>query len=271
MPESPLPSLLQGLLTEGWLESPPGVPNDPARQRHLLRSLLNTRPPLPVRPELLEWQDRLLGAERSATGAIDPGRLPTVQEQFPGTTVDGASRLVLWQGDITTLAADAIVNAANAKLLGCFIPHHRCIDNAIHSAAGIQLRLACHRIMQEQGRDEVTGHAKITPGYNLPARHVIHTVGPIIRGEVRASDERQLESCYRACLDLAAGHGGIRTLAFCGVSTGEYRFPKLAAARIAVGTVARWLQQADHGIERIIFNVFTPEDHDAYVRIFRAD
>lgn len=253
------------------MESPPGVPDDPARQRHLLRALLNVRPPLPVAPGLLELQDRLFASERAEAGVTDPARLPTVREMFPGTSISGADRLVLWRGDITTLAADAIVNAANAKLLGCFIPHHRCIDNAIHSAAGIQLRLACHRIMREQGRDETTGAAKITRAYNLPARHVIHTVGPIIRDDVRASDESQLESCYLACLDLAARQPDIRTLAFCCISTGEFRFPKLPAARLAVGAVTRWLQQKDHPLERIIFNVFTPEDHDAYARLFRAD
>jgi O-acetyl-ADP-ribose deacetylase (regulator of RNase III) len=271
MPDPALPSLLQGLIAEGWLESPPAVPDDPAGQRHLLRTLLNVRPPVPVEPELLESQDRLLAAERAAAIVTDPARLPTVREEFPGTTVAGADRMVLWRGDITTLAADAIVNAANHKLLGCFIPHHRCIDNAIHSAAGLQLRLACHRIMQEQGADEPTGGAKLTPGYNLPARHVIHTVGPIIRGELRPQDETRLESCYVSCLDLAAGRPDIKVLAFCCISTGEFRFPKPAAARIAVRTVGRWLDEARHDLRQVILNVFSEEDHATYARLFRAD
>lgn len=198
-----LDELLRGLLAEGWADSRTAIPEDAASKRHLLRTLMNIRPPLPARPELLALQDRFLSAERASVAVTEPHRLPTIRQMFGDGAVPCQDQLLLWRGDITTLAADAIVNAANSKLLGCFVPHHRCIDNAIHSAAGIQLRLECNRIMQRQGGDEPVGQAKLTGGYNLPARYVIHTVGPTIHGTVRPEDERLLESCYTACLDLA--------------------------------------------------------------------
>jgi len=264
-----LNELLRGLLAEGWSDSRTAIPEDAASQRHLLRTLMNIRPPLPAHPELLALQDRFLSAERASAAVTDPHRPSTVGEAFGDGAIRFRDHLVLWMGDITTLAADAIVNAANSKLLGCFVPHHRCIDNAIHSAAGIQLRLECHRIMQRQGADEPVGQAKLTRGYNLPARYVIHTVGPTIHGSVRPEDERLLESCYTACLDLAAQHQDIKVLAFCCISTGEFRFPKVPAAQIAVRTVCRWLQASGHHLHRVVFNVFTQEDHDVYAALFR--
>ncbi len=265
-----LTELLRTLLAEGWADSRAAIPEDAASKRHHLRTLMNVRPPLPARPELLELQDRFLSAERASVADTDPHRLPTIAEAFSDAAIPFRDHLVIWKGDITTLAADAIVNAANSKLLGCFVPHHRCIDNAIHSAAGIQLRLECHQLMQKQGFDEVVGHAKLTRGYNLPARYVTHTVGPTIHGSVRPEDERLLESCYTACLDSAAQHQDIQVLAFCSISTGEFRFPKVAAAQVAVRTVCRWLAGAPgHHLERVVFNVFTQEDHDVYASLFR--
>ena len=264
-----LDKLLRGLLAEGWADSHTAIPEDAANKRHLLRTLMNIRPPLPAHPELIELQDRLLSEERSSAGITNPYELPTISEAFGDVQVPCGNQLVLWRGDITALAADAIVNAANSKLLGCFVPHHRCIDNAIHFAAGIQLRLECHRVMQRQGADEPVGQAKLTRGYNLPARYVIHTVGPIIHGTVRPEDERLLESCYTACLDVAAQHQDIKVLAFCCISTGEFRFPKVPAAQIAVRTVCRWLQASGHHLHRVVFNVFTQEDHDVYAALFR--
>jgi len=230
---------------------------------------MNVRPPLPARPELLDLQDHWLSAERASAALTDPHRLSTIREMFGSGAIPFREHLVLWRGDITTLAADAIVNAANSKLLGCFVPHHRCIDNAIHSAAGIQLRLDCNALMQRQGFEEPVGQAKLTRGYNLPARYVIHTVGPTIHGSVRPEDERLLESCYTACLDLTAQHQDIKVLAFCCISTGEFRFPKVPAARIAVRTVCRWLQASGHHLHRVVFNVFAQEDHDVYAALFR--
>ena len=153
---------------------------------------MNIRPPQPARPELLDLQDHLLSAERDSSSITDPQRLPTIGAAFGDGAISFRDQLVLWKGDITTLVADAIVNAANSKLLGCFVPHHRCIDNAIHSAAGIQLRLECHEIMKKQETDEPVGQAKMTRGYNLPAKYVLHTVGPTIYGEVSDEDKRPI-------------------------------------------------------------------------------
>jgi O-acetyl-ADP-ribose deacetylase (regulator of RNase III) len=268
--EDMLEALLRGLLEEGWADSRTAIPEDAASKRHLLRMLMNIRPPLPARPELIRLQDRLLTEEPASLGVISPYELPTIGEAFGDAGVPFQNQLILWKGDITTLPADAIVNAANSKLLGCFVPHHHCIDNAIHSAAGIQLRLECHAIMNKQGHDEPTGQAKITHGYNLPARYVLHTVGPIIYDSVTERDERLLASCYKACLDTAAERHDIKTVAFCSISTGEYRFPKLLAAKTAKRAVCDWLADPARRLDRIIFNVFTQENYDAYAAVFRT-
>ena len=223
------------------------------QQRRLLRALMNVRPPRPLSEDFLALQDELLSAEREARGVVDVMALPSVASD---------ARIALWQGDITRLAADAIVNAA---LLGCFIPCHRCIDNAIHSAAGLQLRAACAALMEEQGHPEETGTAQITEGYNLPARHVIHTVGPIVSGALTDRHRAQLASCYRSCLSLAAERG-LRSIAFCCISTGEFHFPRAAAAEIAMREVRDFLTR-DTSIERVIFNVFKDEDRNIYERL----
>ena len=191
------------------------------------------RPPMPLDPEFLAEQDALLSAETAEKGVVDGDALVPTQAD---------PRLVLWQGDITRLWADAIVNAANSALLGCFHPCHGCIDNAIHSAAGLQLRDECFRLMEAQGYPEPNGRAKLTGGYNLPARHVLHTVGPIVRGRVTQRDREELASCYRACLELAAERG-LHSVAFCCISTGEFHFPNQEAAEIAVRTVREFLEQ----------------------------
>ncbi|MET3633805.1 O-acetyl-ADP-ribose deacetylase (regulator of RNase III) [Streptococcus porcorum] len=170
-------------------------------------------------------------------------------------------QIYLWQGDITSLEVDAIVNAANSQLLGCFVPHHRCIDNAIHSQSGLQLRLACYQLMKTQRHLEATGQAKITPAYNLPANYVIHTVGPIIQEEVRSQDEALLASSYQKSLELAV-EKGLTSIAFCCISTGEFRFPNQLAAEIAVRTVRAFVY--DHPQLHVIFNVFKDEDRAIY-------
>lgn len=170
-------------------------------------------------------------------------------------------QIYLWQGDITSLEVDAIVNAANSQLLGCFVPHHRCIDNAIHSQAGLQLRLACYQLMKAQGHLEATGQAKITPAYNLSANHVIHTVGPIIQTEVGPQDEALLASSYQKSLELAV-EKGLTSIAFCCISTGEFRFPQKLAAEIAIKTVRAFVH--DHPQLQVIFNVFKDEDREIY-------
>ena len=189
----------------------------------------------------------------------------TDSELLPPSSLDG--RLVLWRGDITTLKIDAIVNAANSALRGCFVPCHSCIDNIIHTYAGVQLRLDCDTIMNEQGYEEPTGQAKITPAYNLPSRYVIHTVGPIVSGKLTKKHCRQLADCYCSCLGLAA-ENGLKSIAFCCISTGEFHFPQQKAAEIAVKTVREYLKQ-DTSIERVVFNVFKPEDQEIYREILK--
>lgn len=228
-------------------------PPDAAAQRRLLRSLMNVREPLPLRPDFLQAQDALLSAEREEKGVVEAASLPAVPSD---------PRLVLWRGDITRLRVDAIVNAANSALLGCFHPCHGCIDNAIHSAAGLQLRDACGRLMAAQGYPEPNGRAKLTPGYNLPARYVLHTVGPVVRARVTTRDREELAACYRACLALAA-ENGLESIAFCCISTGEFRFPNREAAEIAVRTVREFLQ-TDTSVKRVVFNVFKDVDREIY-------
>ena len=225
-------------------------------QRDLLRALMNVRPPRPLSEEFLRMQDALLSAERKVRGVVDVMTLPAVPSD---------ARIVLWQGDITRLNADAIVNAANSALLGCFIPYHRCIDNAIHSAAGLQLRAACEELMKRQGHPEPTGAAKITAGYNLPARHVLHTVGPIVHGTLTEEHRQLLASCYRSCLTLAAKNG-LKSVAFCCISTGEFHFPNDAAAEIAVREVRAFLAE-NTSVERVVFNVFKDADLHIYERL----
>lgn len=229
------------------------IPDSAADKRRLLRSLMNVRPPVPVSEDFLKVQDEYLQGVLAEKEVIRTADLTPVQ---PG--------LYLWQGDITTLAADAIVNAANSAMLGCFVPCHGCIDNAIHSAAGVQLRLECARIMAQQA-EEPTGRAKITRAYNLPCRYVLHTVGPIIDGRVTRQDRELLASCYRACLELAATYG-LKSIAFCCISTGEFHFPNELAAEIAIRTVKDYQQQNPNRME-VIFNVFKDCDYEIYKRL----
>lgn len=230
-----------------------------------LRALLTVRPPAPLPPHVHAWLDAILQHQRRASGHVDAGSLAAVSEILPQTWFRPSKAVAIWQGDITRLAADAIVNAANAELLGCFRPFHVCIDNAIHWAAGPRLREDCGRIMTAQGHPQVTGVAKITRGYNLPARFVLHTVGPIVQGPLTEMHRRNLAQCYRACLDVAADVGGIQTLAFCAISTGVFGFPKRAAASIAVQAVAAWMNERPTHLSTVIFNVFSDEDEAAYV------
>lgn len=232
------------------------IPEDEMEQKQLLRSLFNVRPPYPAAQEFLSIQDVYLSEEIDRRGVVDA-------ESF--VPVNGDERICIWQGDITRLKVDAIVNAANSALLGCWAPCHSCIDNMIHTFSGVQLRIRCSEIMQEQGHEEETGTAKITPAYNLPCRHVIHTVGPIIRGMLRKRDCDLLASCYRSCLELAA-ESGCKSIAFCCISTGEFHFPNRRAAEIAVDTVKEFLQR-NTSIERVVFNVFKDTDLAIYQKL----
>ena len=248
-------------LTQFLLEEMPqyrkqaeAFPPDDVSQRRLLRSLMNVRPPLPLSPRFLEVQDALLSAEVLERGVVNGNDLPAVPSD---------PRLVLWQGDITRLQVDAIVDADNSALLGCFVPCHGCIDNAIHSAAGLQLRDECHQIMLAQGHPEPNGQAKLTRGYNLPARYILHTVGPMVQDHVTDQDRSDLASCYRKCLERAEEYQ-LQSVAFCCISTGEFCFPGQEAAEIAVMTVKDWLSHRTTSVGRVIFNVFRHADAEWY-------
>lgn len=230
------------------------IPAGSREQDRLLRSLMNIRPPKPFSKEFEKLQDEYLHEKLNEKGVV---RLEDLSPVQPG--------IYLWQGDITRLAADAIVNAANSAMLGCFVPCHGCIDNAIHSAAGLQLRNECNSIMEKQQAPERTGTAKVTKAYNLPCQYVIHTVGPIISGKLTDNDMRLLSDCYRSCLEAAA-ELGLKSIAFCCISTGEFRFPNEKAAEIAVSTVMEF-KELNNSDTEVIFNVFKDKDYEIYSRL----
>ena len=234
------------------------IPSDTSGQRQLLRGLMNIRGAQPIGQEFFKVQDEYLRDAAAEKGITDISELEPVQ---PG--------LYLWQGDITTLKCDAIVNAANSGMTGCYIPNHRCIDNAIHTFAGVELRLACAGLMEKQGHPEPTGQAKITPAFNLPCRYILHTVGPIIRGQMTDHDREMLASCYRSCLELAVGNR-LESVAFCCISTGEFHFPNDQAAAIAVETVKQFMNRKT-SVRKVIFNVFKDIDREIYARLLGAD
>ena len=249
--------LIQSLLQERPEYRDLSIPADPKSQRQLLRGLMNLRAPQHADADFLKMQDEYLQGETAAKGITDIADLTPIQ---PG--------LYLWQGDITTLKCDAIVNAANSGMTGCYIPNHRCIDNAIHTYAGVELRLACAELMEQQGYPEPTGQAKITPAFNLPCRYVLHTVGPIINERVTKEDEELLASCYRSCLELAA-ENGLESVAFCCISTGEFHFPNELAAETAVRTVKEFLKKQT-SVKKVIFNVFKDLDKAIYKKLLGA-
>lgn len=250
--------LIRSLLNERLEYRDWRIPQDVSDQKLLLRGLLNVRPAQVCNPEFLRVQDAYLRQATAEKGITDCSALSPVQ-----------SGLYLWQGDITTLKCDAIVNAANSGMTGCYAPNHRCIDNAIHTFAGVQLRLACAKITERQGYPEPTGKAKITPAFNLHCRYILHTVGPIVDESPTERDCAQLESCYRACLTLAA-ENHLESIAFCCISTGEFHFPNEQAAQIAVQTVKTFLNQKS-SVKKVIFNVFKDLDREIYARLLRAD
>lgn len=243
--------LIKELLREQPQYADIRIPKSENEQKNLLRSLFNVRMPAPADQEFLKIQDEYLKEETKRKGITDISQLKPVQ--------DG---IYIWQGDITTLRCGAVVNAANSAMLGCFVPCHGCIDNAIHTYAGIQLRLACADMMRRQGKEEGTGKAKITPAFNLPCDYVIHTVGPIVHGRLTKRDKDLLASCYRSCLELAA-EKNIESIAFCCISTGEFHFPNRDAAEIAVSTVKDFRKKTKCKTE-VIFNVFKDMDRDIY-------
>lgn len=261
--------LLDRLIRDERLMDIENLPATYENRRRLLRALLNIRPPHTLDGSFVREMKRLLQDELCRSEIADGGSLPVVSDSLPCSR-SNRDRLFLWRGDITRLRVDAIVNAANDQLLGCFLPLHSCIDNVIHSAAGPLLRQDCHAIMEIQRHREQTGDAKITRAYNLPSRFVLHTVGPIIGTEgVHDLRRRQLASCYRSCLALADRLPDIKTVAFPCISTGVFNFPRGMATEIAIRTVTEWLGTHRHHFERVIFNVFLKEDLDGYAQAFR--
>lgn len=220
----------------------------------LYRNLVNVREPVSASEEFFAAQDAMLVEAARRKGIVDASEL---------ATVPGNSHICIWRGDITALRVDAIVNAANSQMLGCWVPGHFCIDNAIHTFAGIQLRLECARLMESQGYPEPTGMAKVTSAYNLPSKYVIHTVGPIANGAPSETDARLLANCYTSCLD-AAVELGCNSIAFCCISTGVFGFPQREAAEIAVATVEGWLAARPDLDMRVVFDVFGEEDEVIY-------
>lgn len=233
------------------------IPTDKTAQKQLLRALMNVRAPAEISKDFIKIQDEYLREETASKGITDIDELEPIQ---PG--------LYVWQGDITTLRCDAIVNAANSGMTGCYVPNHRCIDNAIHTYAGVQLRLACEKIMEAQGFPEPVGKAKLTPAFDLPCRYILHTVGPMINGKVTERDRSLLASCYRSCLELAADNG-LESVAFCCISTGEFHFPNELGANIAVDTVKEFMKKQT-SVKRVIFNVFKDSDRNIYEQILGA-
>ncbi len=246
--------LIKYLLAENPAYAGTKISDDPEEQWLLLRGLMNVRPAQPVSDEFLAVQDACLSALIAEQGITDADTLPSAPSD---------PRLAVWRGDITTLKIDAIVNAANNRMEGCWQPNHACIDNCIHTYAGVQMRLQCHELMTVQGHKEPTGEAKITPGYNLPAKYVLHTVGPIITGALTEQDCDLLAASYTSCLDLAA-ENGCRAVAFCCISTGVFRFPQQQAAEIAVRTVRNYLDARPGPVKQVVFNVFGTTDEQIY-------
>ena len=230
------------------------IPMNEAEQFNLFRALCNIRPAGSMPAEWMKVQDEYLNELAREKGIVT---INDMEKRAP--------QIYLWQGDITRLSVDAIVNAANNQLLGCFAPNHRCIDNTIHTFAGIELRMACSRMIEYMDMPEKTGVARKTYGFNLPAKHVIHTVGPIIYDSLTDIEREQLASCYRSCLELANAYS-LQSIAFCCISTGEFRFSNEDAAQIAIDTVRTYLKETNSKIQ-VVFNVFKDIDYDIYDKL----
>lgn len=241
------------------------IGNSDEEKRRVLRSLMNVRMPKEMDDRIVRIQDAYLKECAAEKGIVRLQDIPTIRDAYGSKHHPSADRLSVWQGDITRLSVGAIVNAANSQMLGCFVPMHTCIDNCIHSFAGIQLRQECNRQMNQKriqyGRnyEQPTAEPMLTPGYDLPAENVIHIVGPIVQDRLTKELEQQLADCYQNTLNLCQSHG-IRSVAFCCISTGVFRFPNDIAAEIAVQTVTGWLAKYPNQMDRIIFNVYKDED-----------
>ncbi|WP_461206608.1 protein-ADP-ribose hydrolase [Clostridium sp. DL1XJH146] len=241
-------------------------------KRELLRSLMNVRLPKTISKEFFEIQDDFLRQEVINKGIVKFNEIKTIDEEFNSKN-KFANKISIWQGDITRLEVDAIVNAANSQMLGCFVPCHGCIDNAIHSVSGVQLREVCNEYMQKKRKntvnyEEPTGSAMLTKGFNLPCQYVLHTVGPIVGNRLNNSLKQDLKNCYKGCLTIAL-ENGVRSLAFCCISTGEFRFPNDEAAKIAIESINEFMEQNIDSIDRIVFNVFKDIDYELYKQLLQ--
>lgn len=245
--------LIKYMLDEDERYSHIEIPQDEEDKKHLLRGLFNIRYASNASDEFIKIQDEYLQNETKIKGIVDSSDFVHTKQN---------EKIYIWQGDITRLKIDAIVNAANSQMLGCFEPNHSCIDNIIHTMAGIKLRFECDEIMKKQNHSEKTGNAKITKAYNLPSEYVIHTVGPIIHGDLTEEDEKLLESCYKSCLEVASKNN-VKSIAFCCISTGVFRFPQKRASEIAVNTVSKFLEN-DKNIQKVVFNVYLDKDKELY-------
>lgn len=268
------PDLVTDLLDYFGVESGRSVPKpaDLLEQRQLLKALLTVRPPNAIEDDRWQQLDQLFRLERLDREIVDPGSLAVVAEQTPSSGYSHADSTVLWQGDISLLAADVITNAANSDMLGCFQPFHACIDNVIHSYAGPRLRDDCGKIMRMQGHPEETSQVKLTRAYHLPSRFVAHTVGPIVGGrEPDERQQRQLADCYRNTLSVCTQWGHIRSVAFCCISTGVFGYPQEGAAKVAIKAVEQWRSEnPDSCVDSVIFNVFRDDDLQIYRRLFET-
>lgn len=248
--------LIQQLINEKKEYRTIPIPDEEEEQKKLLRSLMNIRSPHAVSQDFLTVQDSYLQQENAKKGIVTIEDMTEMQKD-----------IFLWRGDITRIQAGAIVNAANSTMTGCYQPCHNCIDNCIHTYAGVELRNACDALMQKQGHEEETGQAKITLAYNLPCEYVIHTVGPIVQGRLTKGHQRQLESCYRSCL-LLADQYHLESIAFCCISTGVFCFPDKKAAQIAIQTVKEYQEKTKSEL-KVIFNVYLEKDERIYEQLLR--
>ena len=261
--EQRLDTLVEAFKADSVLYKDLQTPEDNEGKRRILRSLMNIRMPKKLDDSVLALQDEYLRERIRENGIVTLSKIPVIR--------NGMS---IWQGDITRLVVDAIVNAANSQMLGCFVPMHTCIDNCIHTFAGVQLRAECNRQMNQlrirYGRDyeQPTAVPMLTDGYNLPAKKIVHIVGPIVEGQLTKALEKDLADCYRNTLDLCA-ENGLRSVAFCCISTGVFHFPNRRAAEIAVKTVSKWLDEHKGQIDRVIFNVFKDEDKAYYEELLQ--
>ena len=269
--EERLKTLVEAFIDDSDRYRGTDVPPDRESRKRMLRSLMNIRMPAPLSEDVLRIQDEYLKERAEEKGITDADDIETAYEAL-GCRLPGAEHMALWQGDITAVRCGAIVNAANSQMLGCFIPMHTCIDNCIHSFAGVQLRAECAEKMEElrekygQDYEQPTAVPMLTGAYDLPADHVIHIVGPVVNGKVTPEQDDELSLCYSRILDLCM-ENSIKTVAFCAVSTGVFGFPQERACRIAVGTVSEWLSSHEGAVDKVIFNVFSDRNRELYEHI----